>query len=136
MWLEDPKLLDELALKKLQAAADELATRWKWAEAALDVDWSATARYGRIHPEPGEPTDAEKAEIEKLRTRHDELVNMDEDQWTDALVEEAEAIEPRLDEIEAEVESRATVQARRTSRSPGASPPSAATARSRSSRGW
>ena len=107
VWLEDPKLLDELALKKLQAAADELSTRWKWAEAALDVDWSATARYGRIHPEPGEPTDAEKAEIDKLRARHDELVNMDEDAWTDALVEEAEAIEPRLDEIEAEVESRA-----------------------------
>ena len=29
------------------------------------------------------------------------------DQWTEELVEEAEAIEPRLDEIEAEVESRA-----------------------------
>ena len=107
VWLEDPKLLDELAMKKLQAAADELATRWKWAEAMADVDWSATARFGRIHPEPGEPTDEEKAEIEKLRTRHDELVNMDEDQWTDELVEEAEAIEPRLDEIEAAVESRA-----------------------------
>ena len=107
VWLEDPALLIELAMKKLQAAADELATRWKWAEAMADVDWSATARFGRIHPEPGEPTDEEKAEIEKLRTRHDELVNMDEDQWTDELVEEAEAIEPRLDEIEAEVDSRA-----------------------------
>ena len=107
VWLEDPALLIELAMKKLQAAADELATRWKWAEAMADVDWSATARFGRIHPEPGEPTDEEKAEIEKLRTRHDELVNMDEDQWTDELVEEAEGIEPRLDEIEAAVESRA-----------------------------
>ncbi len=107
VWLEDPALLIDLAMKKLQAAADELATRWKWAEAMTDVDWSATARFGRIHPEPGEPTDEEKAEIEKLRTRHDELVNMDEDQWTDELVEEAEAIEPRLDEIEAAVDSRA-----------------------------
>ena len=107
VWLEDPALLIELAMKKLQAAADELATRWKWAEPMVDVDWSATARYGRIHPEPGEPTDEEKAEIEKLRARHDELVNMDEDQWTDELVEEAEAIEPRLDAIEAQVESRA-----------------------------
>ena len=107
VWLEDPALLVELAISKLQAAADELATRWKWAEAMADVDWSATARYGRIHPEPAEPTDEEKAEIETLRARHDELVNMDEDQWTDELVEEAEAIEPRLDEIEAEVEARA-----------------------------
>ena len=94
-------------MKKLQAAADELSTRWKWAEAMADVVWSATARFGRIQPEPAEPTDEEKAEIEKLRARHDELVNMDEDEWTDALVEEAEAIEPRLDEIEAQVEARA-----------------------------
>ena len=107
VWLEDPALLIELAMKKLQAAADELSTRWKWAEAMADVDWSATARFGRIQPEPAEPTDEEKAEIEKLRARHDELVNMDEDEWTDALVEEAEAIEPRLDEMEAQVEARA-----------------------------
>ena len=99
VWLEDPALLIELAMKTLQAAADELSTRWKWAEPMADVDWSATARFGRIHPEPAEPTDAEKGEIEKLRTRHDELANMDEDAWTDELVEEAEGIEPRLDEI-------------------------------------
>ena len=65
------------------------------------------ARFGPIHPEPAEPTDAEKAEIDKLRTRHDELANMDDDAWTEALVEEAEGIEPRLDEIEAEIEARA-----------------------------
>ena len=108
VWLENPALLIELATKKLEAAADELSTRWKWAEAMADVDWSATARFGRIHPEPGEPTDAEKAEIERLRTRHDELANMDDDEWTEALVEEAESIEARLDAIEAEVDPRAT----------------------------
>ena len=86
VWLEDPALLAELAVKKLTAAADELATRWKWAEVMPDADWSATARYRRIHPEPGEPTDAEKAEIERLRARHDELANMDDDEWTEALV--------------------------------------------------
>ena len=107
VWLETPALLIELAMKRLQAAADELSTRWKWAEAMADVDWSATAHYGRVRPESAEPTDAEKAEIEKLRTRHDELANMDEDAWTDELVEEAEGIEPRLDAIEAEVEARA-----------------------------
>ena len=107
VWLEDPALLIELAMKKLTAAADELSTRWKWAEAMADVDWSATARLGRIQPEPAEPTDAEKSEIERLRARHDELATMDEDEWTEALVEEAEAIEPRLDEIEAQVEARA-----------------------------
>ena len=93
-------MLNDLAAKKLQAAADELATRWKWADAMPEVDWSATARFGRIHPEPGEPTDAEKAEIDKLRTRHDEIATMEEHEWTDELVAEAEGIDERLDAIE------------------------------------
>ena len=99
VWLEDPALLMKLALDRLQVAADELATRWKWAEARLDVDWSDLARFGRVHPTPAEPTDEEKAEIQRLRVRHDELVNLDEDEWTDELIEEAEAIEtaPRAD---------------------------------------
>ena len=107
VWLEDPALLMKLALARLQVAADELATRWKWAEARLDVDWSDLARFGRVHPTPAEPTDEEKAEIEKLHVRHDELVNLDEDEWTDELIEEAEAIEPRLAEIQDAVKARA-----------------------------
>ena len=107
VWLEDPALLMKLALDRLQIAADELATRWKWAEARLDVDWSDLARFGRVHPTPAEPTDEEKAEIEKLHIRHDELVNMDEDEWTDELIEESETIEPRLAEIQDAIKARA-----------------------------
>ena len=94
-------------MDSLQAAARELETRWKWAEARLDMDWSATAAFGRVRPQPAEPTDGEKAEIERLRTRNDELANMDDDGWTEELVEEAEANETRLDEIEATIEARA-----------------------------
>ena len=107
IWFEDPDLLNKLAMGRLQAAADELATRWKWAEARLDVDWSDLARFGRVHPTPGETTDEEKAECERLHIRHDELVNMDEDEWTEALAAEAETIETRLAEIDAAVEARA-----------------------------
>ena len=107
VWLEDPALLMNLALDRLQVAADELATRWKWAEARIDVDWSDLARFGRVHPTPAEPTDEEKAEIEKLHVRHHELVNLDEDEWTDELIEEAEAIEPRLAEIQDAIKARA-----------------------------
>ena len=107
IWFDDPDLLNKLAMDSLQAAARELETRWKWAEARLDVDWSATAAFGRVRPQPAEPTDQEKAEIERLRTRNDALANMDDEDWTEELVEEADANETRLDEIEATIEARA-----------------------------
>ena len=107
VWFEDPVLLEKLATDKLQAAADELATRWKWATAMIEVEWSDTARYGRIEPQPGVPTDEERAEIDKLQTRHDELVNLDDEDWTEELVAEGERIETRLDEIGGAIEARA-----------------------------
>ena len=64
-------------------------------------------RFGRVRPQPAEPTDEEKAEIERHRIRNDELANMDDDGWTEELVEEAGANEERLDEIEAMIEARA-----------------------------
>ena len=107
VWLEDPALLMQLALDRLQAAADELATRWKWARAQLDVDWSDLARFGRVHPTPAQPTDEEKAETERFHTRQGELADMDDDEWTEKLVDESDAIETRLAEIDAAVEARA-----------------------------
>ena len=107
IWFDDPDLLNKLAIDSLQVAARELETRWKWAEARLDVDWSATAAFGRVRPQPAEPTDQEKAEIERLRTRNDELANMADEDWTEELVEEADANETRLHEIEATIEARA-----------------------------
>ena len=71
------------------------------------MDWSATAAFGRVRPQRAEPTDGEKAEIERLSTRNDELANMDDDGWTEELVEEADANETRLDEIQATIEARA-----------------------------
>ena len=107
VWFEDPVLLAKVATEKLQAAADELATRWKWALAMIEVAWDDTARYGRIEPQPGAPTDEERAEIEKLETRQAELAELDDDRWTEELLTEAESIETRLDEIEGAVEARA-----------------------------
>ena len=107
VWFEDPVLLAKLATDKLQAAADELATRWKWATAMIEVEWSDTARYGRIEPQPGTPTDEEQAEIAKLEARQAELAELDDDRWTEELLSEAESIETRLDEIEGAVEARA-----------------------------
>ena len=108
-----------------QVEANELETRWKWAEARLDVDWNAAAGFGRVRPQPSEPSDEEKAEIERLRTRNDELANMDEEDWTEEFEEEGEANEARLDEIEAMIEAPRGLPPRGLLQSPGASLPSA-----------
>jgi len=108
IWLEDPVLLQKLAMEKLDETVKELATRWRWATAVPEVDWTSLARYGRIQPEPAAPTEEEAAELERLRTREDELANLDEDDWTEALGEEAEAIETRTGEISAAIEARET----------------------------
>ena len=107
VWFEDPVLLEKLATEKLQAAADELATRWKWAVAMIEVEWSDTARYGRIEPQPAERTPEEQAEIEKLEARQAELAELDDEEWTQETLTEAESIETRLDEIEGGIEARA-----------------------------
>ena len=107
VWFEDPVLLEKLATEKLQAAADELSTRWKWAVQMIEVAWDDTARYGRIEPQPAERTPEERAAIDKLVTRQDELAQLDDEEWTQELLSEAESIETRLDEIEGAVEARA-----------------------------
>ena len=107
VWFEDPLLLEKLATGKLQAAADELATRWKWAVAMIEVEWGDTARYGRIEPAPAERPPEEHAEIERLEARQAELAELDDEAWTEELVAEAESIQTRLDEIEGGIEARA-----------------------------
>ena len=106
-WFEDPALLETLATAKLQTIAAQLAERWKWAVGMIEADWNATARYGRIEPQPAERTPEEQAEIGRLEARQAELAELDDDTWTEELIREAEAIEQRLDEIEGGIEARA-----------------------------
>ena len=105
LWFEDPKLLSDLAMSRLRVAADELATHWKWAEAVLDADWSATARFGRVHPAPATPTDAERAELDRLEARLDALAQQDACTAEESM--EERSVAERIDAIEAAVEARA-----------------------------
>ena len=106
-WFEDPVLLDRLAMDKLREAADELATRWKWVTPMVRVAWEDTASFGRIHPQPADPTEEERAEIKKLEARLQEIEGLDDDDWTNEIEIEAGAIETRLDEIDRAVDARA-----------------------------
>ena len=105
LWFDDPKLLSDLAMQRLRVAADELATHWKWAEPVLDADWSTTARFGRVHPAPAMPTDAERGELDRLEARLDELAQQDTDCAGEA--QEERRLAERIDAVEAAVEARA-----------------------------
>ena len=107
MWFDDPALLRKLALDRLETAAEELRTKWAWAEARVEVEWSDTARFARIRPKPGEPTEEEPKEVEQLTVRRNELTELEDDAWTDEAESELERIEARLDEIERAIAGRA-----------------------------
>ena len=106
-WFDDPALLRKLALERLEAAAEELRTRWSWAEARVEVEWSDTARFAHIRPKPGEPTEAETEESERLTARCHELRDLADEDWTEETASEFERIEARLEAIRHAVASRA-----------------------------
>ena len=106
-WFDDPALLRKLALERLETAAEELRTKWSWAEARVEVEWSDTARFARIRPKPGKPTEAEAQEVEQLSARRQALTELDDDAWTEEAETELERIEARIETIDAAVSARA-----------------------------
>lgn len=100
--MENPDLLERLAIEKLQAAAKPLKAEWKWVEVHLSVDYGAFRSFGRVYPRDIEPDPDLLAEEERLVAREEELAAQnDGEDWTDAETDEYYAIEPRLREIEA-----------------------------------
>jgi ParB family chromosome partitioning protein len=100
--MENPELLERLAVEKLQDAAKTYDADWKWVEVHLSVDYGAFRSFGRIYPQDIEPDADLLAEENNLITREEELaLANDGADWTDAEADEYHAIEPRLREIEA-----------------------------------
>jgi ParB family transcriptional regulator, chromosome partitioning protein len=100
--MENPELLERLAVEKLQAAAKVFAADWKWVEVHLSVDYGAFRSFGRVYPQDIEPDADLMAEENALMAREEELAAANDGaDWTDAEADEYCAIEPRLREIEA-----------------------------------
>jgi ParB family chromosome partitioning protein len=95
-WLQDPALLDRLAIEKLQAAAETLRPEgWKWIAVALDFPYGHTAGLRRLDGQIPELTEEERASREALRSEVERL----EQQYADA-DELPEEVDHRLAEIE------------------------------------
>ncbi len=100
--MENPELLERLAVEKLQDAAKAYEADWKWVEVHLSVDYGAFRSFGRVYPQDIEPDADLLAEENALIAREEELVAANDGvDWTDAEADEYYAIEPRLREIEA-----------------------------------
>ena len=98
--LEDGELLEKLAVEKLERAAKKQGKGWKWFEAVLDFDYTDGLHYGRVYPEPQDLDPETAEERETLRQRLEEMEDIDEAAWTEALEQEADRADERIDEID------------------------------------
>jgi len=105
-WLDDPDLLNELAMAKLTKEVDKLSGDWNWAVPMIEVDWQTTAELGRVYPIPGEPTDDEQAAIDRHRERMDQLESTAKDDWTEELAAEYGTAHSEISRIQGEVDQR------------------------------
>lgn len=99
-YFDDVKLVQKLALKKLETKAKELEANWKWAKPLLEPDYGFTAEFARVYPEPVDVPAEVTEELERLDQREDELMNLDEDDWTEELEAEADQIATRREELQ------------------------------------
>lgn len=74
IYLEAPGLLRQLAMEKLQAAAEEVrAEGWAWVEGLIDADRMALRAYGQQAPSERAPSDAEAGMLAALETERQRL---------------------------------------------------------------
>lgn len=104
--LENPELLERLAVEKLQEMAQSYIGDWKWVDVHLELDHGAFRSFGRVYPQDVDPDPELLAEIETLNKREEELAAIgDERDATEEEYEEYEAIAPRITEIEDQIEA-------------------------------
>lgn len=103
--LENPELLERLAMEKLQEASTSFVRDWKWVDVHFELDHSAFRSFGRIEAEEIEPDPTLTRELETLNAREDELHELNQDRdWSDEERKEYHSINPRISQIETEIE--------------------------------
>ena len=106
--LENPELLERLAIEKLQLIASQYEPDWKWVDVHLELDHGALRSFGRVDPQEAEPDPDLVKEAELLNAREEELALLNEErEWSDVEMEEYHAIAPRLSAIENQMKTPA-----------------------------
>lgn len=99
-YFDDVKLVHKLALHKLEAKAKELEATWKWAKPMLEPDYGFTAEFARVYPQPFDVPAEVTEELERLDRREDQLMSVEEDDWTEELEAEADQLAVRREELQ------------------------------------
>jgi ParB family chromosome partitioning protein len=106
-FLDDPALVRQLAIEKLEAKAEELRPQWAWTKAVLEAEYQMLHQYDRVEPRPAKVPDELAAEIERIEQRLAEFEDTDGDAWTDELAAEMAQLEEHRAEIDETIESLA-----------------------------
>ncbi|MBB4277894.1 ParB family chromosome partitioning protein [Rhizobium mongolense] len=74
-WLQEPALLEKLAVDKLKADAEALKSTegWKWVEAAFDFPYGHASGLRRIYGKQADMTRDEPVRYDTLKTEYDKL---------------------------------------------------------------
>jgi len=102
-YVQDVALLDRLAAEKLQAVAEQLRGEgWSWIECALDFDYEAQSRFGRVHAQRVPLSADDEAALEDLSGEYDDLAEQCEADPENAdLAEQLQSVSDRIDAINA-----------------------------------
>ena len=99
-YLENPELVERLALEKLQEASNEFVGKWKWVDVHMQLEHGIFRSFGRVSPQEVDPDPQILKEIETLTAREEELAQMGEEgDMADELYAEYEAIEPKVNAL-------------------------------------
>lgn len=104
-YFENPELVERLAIEKLKTASEEYVGQWKWVDVHLELEQSAIRSFGRVYAEEVDPDPELLAELDRLNAREEQLTEMDnEEDLSEELSAEYDAISPRVAEIEKQIE--------------------------------
>ena len=73
LWINNPDLVEQLALQKLNTLAEKQDPRWSWTDTVLHHDYESQSRFKQVDPTPRELTPDEIKLYEQLENVEDKL---------------------------------------------------------------
>ena len=106
MVLEDPMLLERLALAKLEEAGSRYRDEWKWVECHMEPSRDVLGRFTTLAPEEGEVLAVEHEEMSAMATRQGEFRRRAKEGLSPDEEREYQLVRDRLGELHRLIEGR------------------------------